>query len=1012
MKEVLVEIQDLMVNNGYGVEDVKRVTESFNHFFAYISRNNLEEEFSSCISSFKFEVLKKIRNKRYGSNIANMAMFNGTSFAANFIRRCVEKKVQDVLKGFLRSSEIYYNMACNSDGLDVSMLLSQLNKDGINVDKSVELTAPATIISFSTELSLKTLFSVKNYDAIIKNIYSDVTRFENGRYPNEYLFNNKLSLIDRVSGDWKRLDPSNEPSIKNVMNNVRDLFTPNNRPVNLPDNDRDGNVKTNGHTLYRIFYNLPDEFQTMIKYQIVTAFSRSENLSLNEKVVSAIDYFLMTTELDTTLDNIDSTEQMVINSNNFDKMRYLIDQLGSEDLLFSMAFAVSSYVVARSEVSSRSFSALKVGIYEDKGLHYTDELDKLVSSDANKKYLLDYISNNTELLEVAKQLSPYDLYVLIDMFNLDEINWMKASCNGDDSCSFKEMMHYCVFFKKYLNSYDFKYDEKKYKNINKLFYAIKTTNNLAMLGTQITQWFAEINIYSLTQEEFEVLKIFDNEYIYNSLSYKDKVLYKKCNERGVPFKIYYTSSAYASMIVNNIDNPDIDTFNFANEVDSLINQRFNKVLVVNDEQLNKLKENERVYELLCGEFGSYEQVPNTLKGLPVGDIQALLDYCERNGISIKQQAQELMGSSCFFCKSSYILRNVNNKKSSFIVQVPETGVNFFESVYSHPELHGSVVRGPFYLGSSSISMESIQFVGSGFELDVEIDRPTDRDLLDRLLDRGFDFMSATFLQKNCTSEEMDSLLTYVDRFAIPLEVLTAVVSQKISIDTVIEKVDFFRNKECRLDDIPAYYYLRSEITIQIFDELFRILSGVYRKENIPNSLLTKEPNKVSLLLNKLKDENISIYNFMSFMPLGGSKFLDMIDDYIGIYKQIKNVSIDSGMIVKNFDLVVSDYKQIKSFLNLQEDNILLLKTSLYKDFHAMKIIVQYCQSHNVPFMPEYFYFDMDFLKDNLNYIHTIVDAQRRMRQQMTYENALDLMSSMSYDVQKSRKEVERPRKVS
>ena len=127
MKEVLVEIQDLMVNNGYGVEDVKRVTESFNHFFAYISRNNLEEEFSSCISSFKFEVLKKIRNKRYGSNIANMAMFNGTSFAANFIRRCVEKKVQDVLKGFLRSSEIYYNMACNSDGLDVSMLLSQLN---------------------------------------------------------------------------------------------------------------------------------------------------------------------------------------------------------------------------------------------------------------------------------------------------------------------------------------------------------------------------------------------------------------------------------------------------------------------------------------------------------------------------------------------------------------------------------------------------------------------------------------------------------------------------------------------------------------------------------------------------------------------------------------------------------------------------------------------------------------------------------------------------------------------
>ena len=81
---------------------------------------------------------------------------------------------------------------------------------------------------------------------------------------------------------------------------------------------------------------------------------------------------------------------MVINSNNFDRMRYLIDQLGSEELLFSMSFATSSYIVARSEVDGRSFSTIKDCDYSNKGIQYTEALDKLISSSSDKKYLLDY----------------------------------------------------------------------------------------------------------------------------------------------------------------------------------------------------------------------------------------------------------------------------------------------------------------------------------------------------------------------------------------------------------------------------------------------------------------------------------------------------------------------------------------------------------------------------------------------------------------------------------------------
>ena len=245
MNRLLDEVKVLMHESGYSIEDIKKVVVSFNNFISYVSRNGLEQELDEYIPAIKNNVLKRISGGKNSSNIASVAEFNGTSPASIFVKECVERRVQDVLKGFLRSSEIYYNMACNSEGVDASRIFAQLELDGINRDKSIELTAPTTIMAFSTELSLKTLYSVKNYDAIVRNIYADVTRLENGIYPNEYLFNNKLSLIDRVSGDWKRLDPSNEHSIKNVMNNVRDLFTPNNRPVNLLDNDRDGNVKVN-----------------------------------------------------------------------------------------------------------------------------------------------------------------------------------------------------------------------------------------------------------------------------------------------------------------------------------------------------------------------------------------------------------------------------------------------------------------------------------------------------------------------------------------------------------------------------------------------------------------------------------------------------------------------------------------------------------------------------------------------------------------------------------------------
>ena len=1016
MNRLLDEVKVLMHESGYSIEDIKKVVASFNNFISYVSRNGLEQELDGYIPAIKNNVLKRISGGKNSSNIASVAEFNGTSPASIFVKECVERRVQDVLKGFLRSSEIYYNMACNSEGVDASRIFAQLELDGINRDKSIELTAPTTIMAFSTELSLKTLYSVKNYDAIVRNIYADVTRLENGIYPNEGVLNNRVAMIEQVSGDWKSIAISG--SAQQTMNDVRDSYI-GDKPINIPEDDRFGNVKVNGHTLYKVFDNLPEEYRTMIKYQIATAFSRGDKKSLDDKVVSAIDYFLMVSTLDTTLDNMDPTKQMVINSNNFDRMRYLIDQLGSEELLFSMAYATSSYIVAKNEVEGRSFSRTKNCDYTSKGLQFTEALNELVSSNPAKKYLLDYIVNNKQLLGVAKTLCSKDLYVLIDMFSLDELNWMKDSCNVKDSCSFKEMMYYCVFFKRNLNDYEFRYTGEKYKNINKLFYTIKSTNNLAMIGSQIAQWCAEINIYSLSQEEFDALKIFDNEYIYNSLSYKDRVLYKKCSDRGVPFKIYYTSTAYTDVISKYMDSSEFSADGFDDQVGYQINRAFNRIILVNEDRVNNLKENIELHDILINEFGTISNIPNFLLSLPLDDIRVIVEYCRVNNQSLKEWSVELLTSPCFFCRSMFIINKIKSCYEFFRVRVApgvnDSNLSRIQSLFINRE------RGinPIPFGTDTIIKENTTgakirdmnaylrtvYQEVSMEFDLKYEKQTDEDLLNYLLSNGFDYLTASYLQRNTSRESIDKLLDYVRTKAVPKETLTLLGSGRLTISDFIMKNQFFVAHGCRLDDIPVYYYTVTNITLSTFEKLFDILNGIYSKTSIPLVLLTKETDKVSVLLNKLKNEKINVYDFISFMPLGGSKLFDMIDDYIGIYKQIKNVAIDSGMRVKNFDLVVSDYKEIKTFLNLQVDNILLLKTSLYKDFYAMKTIVEYCQSHNVPFMPEYFYFDMDFLKDNLNYIYVIVDAQRRMRQQMTYENALDLMSSMSYDAQKSRNEV-------
>ena len=1004
MNELLDKVKVLMHENGYSIVDIKMVVDSFKEFYSYVSRNGLEKEFEKFLPTINNNVTRRIKEKKNVANVASVVEFNGTSIASLFIRDCIETKVQDVLSGFLKSSASYYNMACSNEKVDIVFLSEQLRRDGLSKDDYVDLTSASTIMSFSTELSLKTLYSLKNYKAIVNNIYSKVTSLSGDK--DESIFTDRLKLIELVSGDWKSI--LLDKTTQDIMNEVRDSYT-GDKPVNLPDDDKFGNVKVNGHTLVKIFANLPDEYKTMIKYQVATAFSRGDKKTLDDKVVGAIDYFLMITELDTTLENMDSTKQMVINSNNFDRMRYLIDLIGSEDLLFSMVYATSSYIIAKNEVDGISFSTLKNSDYRNKGLQYTEELDNLINNDSNKKNILDVIVSDKKMLNVAKYLSPKDLYVLVDKFNLDEVIWMKDSCNVEDSCSFKEMMYYCVFFKRYLNDYEFRYTGDKYKNINKLFYTIKNTNNLAMLGNQIAQWFAEINVYSLSQEEFDALSIFDNEFIYNSLSYKDRILYKKCTDKGIPFKIYYTSEVYTDVINTSVADSNLNIKNADYKIGGIVDSYFNKLLISNDVALNKLIEHKDVYDCLCGEFGGFDNIPNVLSNLCIEELKIIIMYCNDNNISIRLWLSQLYTTPCFFCKYMKIRETIDQNREKYLVKL-NSEVYASTSSFSRGqkyllehnfnEFHQEISR---IKNGSMVSRLTIDYeellekVYNGIfeEKTIFIPRKSNNEYIDYLVSNGFDHMTASYIEKKFSKEEFTSLLDQGNKLGISREVLPLLIYGRVTFDEVIEKNNFFVQEGCRLVDIPLYYYTRNDITVSSFRELFEIFNGVYQKNNIPRCLLFKDTTKVSYLLQRLKDEMINIYDFVNFFS-STYEICNDVDSYIFIYNTLKNIEIDSSMIIKNFDEMIYEYNKFKRYIDSDEQRALFFKACLYKSEPEINYIVELCKNNDITFSYELMYFDTEFLKNYFEDVSTCIYSYKMTKKELTRQEAYNFMDSYGY----------------
>ncbi len=1000
----LNDIRSMLSVAGYSDEEQNTVIYSFDSFCSYMSSCNLLEKFLEKNDEIKKKVNKKIREGKSADNIASTLALNNGSVSYMFVREQLEERIKTVLMDCLMSAASYYKMACNSEGLQQVDILKKLKEDGIKVDNSIDLTSPTVLVAFSTELSLKILYSLKNYNAIVNSCWSEFLQDYHSGIINSY-FIDKVSMINAVTGDWGRINVS--PVTQNTMDNVARNFM-GNIPVNFPKiDDSTGNVVVNGHTLYKVFDSLPEEYQTLIKYQIATAFSRGDMKSLDQKVVGAIDYFLMISSVDSKLGNVDSTQDMVINSNNFDKMRYLVDQLGSEELVFSMAFAISSYILARSEIEGISFSTTKNSNYISKGIQYTEKLDELIKANEDKKKLLDYIVSMNNILSAVKRLNAKDLYVLVDMFNKDEIDWMINTCDQDNYCSFKEMLYYCIFFKKHIDSYEFRYDNEKNKNINKLFYTIKTTNNLAKLGSQLAQWFAEIDIYSLSQEEFDVLRLFDNQYIFNSLSYRDRVLYKKCSELGVPFKIYYTSRSYSAVIDAYISRKEVNIDDFEEQILIKASRRFNGFIALSSDILTDVDESDILYATLIKEFGSLENIPKFLLALKYSDIALILHYCEQNGISISNWSYQMMSKSCFYCQVNYYLRKLKEEYSNHSLYDYAYDLSIIQGDLKDKILTEGNVR--MYFPQTDFNYQKFldKVFGGGHDFREKLNQlmeeygisedtyESDVVAVEDLLGLGIDYLSAIFLRKQCNKSQINTLIKFFEKSGLPFEFIPLIVSGKLSFDELIAKSEFFGNKGCDLSNIPFYYYSSSDVTKEHFERIFEILEGIYSYDKIPKVYVTSSIDKLEKLINELKTEKIDIYDFTSYVSNDRSIFVvsdAALESFVAVYKMMKQVDVTADMVVKTFDSIVSDYVFCRTCLQ-DVDSVELLTAVLYKSTKDIFGISGLCESLGKDFYFELLYFDIDFLKENFERVWFMLDAYKMTEANFGRQEAVNYMKN-------------------
>lgn len=327
----------------------------------------------------------------------------------------------------------------------------------------------------------------------------------------EYLLKTICIMSDIPRDEVKNFSPESyntEQKMRSLMKDTKLKLE-----TQIRTDDPSDTRRRSGHEIDEILNKIiPPHIRTLIKYRSIANYANADILQkgiLPRKIDKSLDsfvadYMLMTRDFSTSKNSSQS----------------------------SMAETAAQH----NKIYHENNKAFEQYRYQDKIAGFQD-YNMLNSLMVATEMTLEYLLNNRELAiklkpgeiigfeSVSKHLTKDEYDHLIELSNT----------NGYDS---NDLIYYHTFLKEYLEERTPRLTDERYQRINQLFEEIKNAG-ISSTGEKFAEWFKSFNINDLTKEELEELNVIAPEFIYNSLSYTDKLIYEKCKANNIEFQFHY-----------------------------------------------------------------------------------------------------------------------------------------------------------------------------------------------------------------------------------------------------------------------------------------------------------------------------------------------------------------------------------------------------------------------------------------------------------------------------------------
>lgn len=878
----------------------------------------------------------------------------------DFSKLGIDEVTSKKLKEFMNMSYVCYfnskNVLTDNKKLSNTISLFCKNEDIKPSIYAENLNFSGFLLALSIELSLKVIYILEEYD--------------------------------KIKTDTINIGKTNEEicsiCLKQVRNEIRGHIETqniaNSNGLTIPR-------RNNGHYLISILNNISNQsVKDLIKYETILAplkkYFKQDKLPNKDEYVDAADIITMIKEFDYT-ETIKTINKTYIElSDSFEKMRYNEKEEDIHNNAFLASFSFACHIILCDILRKQMYTAddLKQYLFEtnEKKLDTLIENVALDKTNINKKYY--------DEIKQLKETNPADYYVIISKFTLEELEGIIENFKSTHSSigiplEFNSFLSYYIFFKRYIETKCFFYNDTMIPNISKLFKTIRETKDLSKLGNQFVNWFNNIELSDLTKEEMELIEMIDPIYIYNSLTYDDKIIWHKCKEKNIKFEVYY------KFYLNNFN---IIVENFSKYFESTSIEK-NYLININYDNYKKRDIEELI--VLSKNFGQ--------------DIKMLLDFYEKNGM---EKIEEIIGLIHLFktnfstAVKCYQKCSLGEAKEVFDISnelnIPFEQVLEFYKVYEKEEMKDLFER----LKSLKMSVETLHTLGlyhSEKEMDyaIKISSETGIDV-DNVIGYYKDYSIEELKQIKELSLETGEKFCYVAEF---LKKYT-VEERKQLINILSENVFLLQSLQF-LDDYYSINHLKDiiniskELKIPFLYTVFYY--GDYSREKFKQIVDIADKFQIpfgfadDIYYNYTKEELNYLDDLSNKTGLNLRKVVELYEqDY-------KSQEIELLKILKNQNIKFNSKMKILSLQQILE-NIKLVGVSIdhifYKTPEEIIKIQGLCNNNSFAFRKELLYFDLEVLNENIKEIYRVIEFSRNKITIDDIEWVLDYAKKYKQDV--------------